>query len=183
MHFSRPSLAASALMLGLSFAAPVLIFTGCAPTSTTTNVAGVSQAIADAQAIVSGVDQSWSALKLLYPQVVTPATDAQVRALLDSAPGILAQLSTAADAATNAGGLRGVESLVNQVLNIASATLSNVPGVPPNVLLDLQAASVLLPILEATAQTLVPAAPKVGSPPARFASSMTPDQARAVLRR
>lgn len=182
MRFSRPSVAASALLLGLSFAAPVLTFTGCASTSST-SVSGVSQAIADAQAVVAGVDQSWTALKLLYPQAITPARDAQVRALLDAAPGILAQLSTAADPSTNAGGLRGVEAIVNQVLNIASANLVNVPGVPPGVLLGLQAAAVLLPILEATANTLVPAAPKVGAPPSRFASGMTPDQARAALRR
>jgi hypothetical protein len=185
IHRTRPFgpvLAVLGLLLAGTFVAPFAL-TACTSTSATSTTAALTQAIADARAVVIGVDQSYTALRTLYPTAITPATDAQVRALLNAAPAILAQLSTAADAATNAGGLRGVESLINQVLNITAAALANVPGVPPQMLLGLQAAAVLLPIIEMTAQTLVPTTPTVGAPPPRFASAMTPAQARVVLAR
>ena len=156
---------------------------GCAtaPAGTSQTTTNIAQAITDAKAVVAGVQQSYATLKTLYPLAITPATDAQVTALLDSAPGILAGLSAAADPATNAGGLRGVESIVNQVLNIVAASTNSIPGIPPEVLLGLQAATVLLPLIEAAANGLVPQAATVAAGPAKFRSAMTPAQARAQL--
>ncbi len=187
MKPNRPTLAVLALLTGLGSgpAFPViLIGSGSLLTAcSTSNAPQVSQAIADAQSIVQGVKGSYAALKMLYPDLLSPAADAQVQSLLASAPDILSRLSETADAATNAGGLRGIESIVNGVLNIAASALAKVPAISPNVLLGLQAATVLLPFLEATANTLVPEAPKVGAPPARFRSSMTVGDARKALAR
>lgn len=142
----------------------------------------LSQAISDAQAVVSGVSGAYSALKQAFPKAVSKATDAQVQAILSEAPAVLAQISATADAATNAGGIRGVEAIVNQVLNIAAGIVGSIPGVPLSIMAGFQAAAVLLPILEAAANQLVP---KTGAVAVAgvFRSNMTADQARAVLRR
>ncbi len=191
MNPNRPTLAVLALLAGLG-SGPVLpavligsgaILTGCSSTSSTSSSVQVTQAIADARAIVQGVSGSYAALKMLYPDLISPAADAQIMSSLAQAPDILSKLSTTAADATNASGLRGIESLVNGVLNIVAAELAKVPNIPPNVLLGFQAATVLLPIIEAAANTLVPAVPTVGAGPARFRSSMTVADARKALAR
>lgn len=188
MKPNRPSLAALALVTGLGsfpITSPVILIgsgaflTGCSTSSTSS--ANVAQAISDARAVVQGVSDSYTALKTLYPAAVSPAVDAQVRALLASAPGILSQLSATADAATDASGLRQVETIVNGVLNIAANALAKVPNVAPNILLGFRAATVLLPFIEAAANTLVPAPATVGAAPVRFRSSMSVAEARAAL--
>jgi hypothetical protein len=180
---TKSTLAMLAVLCGLSLATPALL-ASCATSSTQTNpAAAINQAIADAQIVVSGVQNSYNALHGLYPQAITAQTDAQVQALFAAAPGILAGLSTGADSVTNASGLRGVESLINQILNITAVALAQVPGIPPQMLLGLQAATVLLPLIEATANQLVPITPTVGAPPPRFTSAMSPAQARQVLRK
>lgn len=166
-----------------SIIAGAALMPGCAPAGpgTTQTTSNIAQAITDARAVVAGVRQAYTTIHTLFPLAITPATDAQVTALLASAPGILAGLSAAADNATNAGGLRGIESIVNQVLNIVAASTASIPGIPPEVLLGLQAATVLLPVLEAAANALVPQAATVAAGPARFRSGMTVSAARARL--
>lgn len=187
MKPNRPTLAVLALITGLG-SVPVfpVVLTGSGAlltACTTANAPNVAQAISDARAAVQGVSDSYAALKTFYPTAVSPAADAQMMALLASAPDILSQLATTADAATNAGGLRGIETIVNGVLNIAGNALAKVPNVASDVLLGFRSAAVLLPIIETAANTLVPAVPTVGAAPVRFRSSMSVSGARAALRK
>lgn len=160
------------------------VLASCSSTSTT----DIAQAKADAQAIIgtvsppTGLNGTYGALKMLYPKAFSPAVDAQVHALLDAAPGLIDQISATADAATNASGLRGIEADASGVLNLIAAALANVPNVPAQYTLALAAVETLLPIIEASANQLVPQAAKVGAGPVRFRSGMTKEQARAVLR-
>ena len=52
---------------------------------------------------------------------------------------------------------------------------------PPQIQLALQAASVLLPVIEAAVGLLLPAQPAAPAARLAAASALTPDQARALL--
>jgi hypothetical protein len=183
MRRLRWSLSALALLACLG-GIPVAL-TGCSGSAPGASGAAssVSQAVADARIVADGVARSYAALRALYPQAVSPAADAQAQALLASLPGFLAQIQVTADAATNAAGVRGVESVAEQLLNLSAAVVAQVPGVSPGVQQGFQALAVLLPILELEANALVPAAARVGLAPGRFRSAMSPAEARAVLAR
>lgn len=174
------------VLLSASLVCAPLSFVSCAPNGllSTSTVTPLQQAISDASAVVQGVTDSYAAIKMLYPTLISPNVDAQVQATLAAMPGLLANLSTAGDPVTNASNLRGIESAVNQVLNTVAGIVAKVPGIPPGVLLGLQAAAVLVPILEQAANRLLPnVASHVGTPPARFKSELTVSQARAALKR
>lgn len=177
---------------------PVLGFFLLVACSGTTNLANI---IADAKLIIGtpvasdvcpgapcGLTGAYLALKQLYPNAVSPAADAQVQTLLASATmtgGLLDQLKSAATAADQAADLRGIESVANQVLGIVASQISKMPNVDPGIVLDFQAASILLPFLEQAANQLVPAKTAgVVRVPAIFGNAaMTADQARKALRR
>lgn len=169
------------LALSLPLSAPVFV-AGCAPGST--SASSLKAVFADAGLVVQGVSESYDSLKTLYPSLFSVAADAQVQIALASARDLVTGLSESSDALANATNLRGIESAVNQVLNIVAAAAKNVPGIPPSVLMALQAAVVLLPVIEAAANRLFPSAVShVGASPARFRSEMTVGQARTALKR
>jgi hypothetical protein len=73
------------------------------------------------------------------------------------------------------------QPLVQQVetnLNAIIAVLANVPALPPVIQVVLQAATILLPLIEAAVNLVIP--PRLAARAA--ATHMSPDQARAVLR-
>lgn len=147
------------------------------------NGPNIAQAVADAQIVATGVQEAYRALKEFDPALTSSASDQQVQAIFARLPDALAQLKAATDPKDQADRLRTVEADVNGVINLAAGIVRMVPGVPPEIVLGFQAAAVLLPIIEAAANQLVPAT--VGGPtvPAVFANrtGMTADQARARL--
>lgn len=147
------------------------------------NGPNIAQAVADAQIVATGVQGAYGTLKAFDPALTNSATDQQVQAIFARLPDALAQLKVATDPKDQADRLRTVEADVNGVINLAAGIVRVVPGVPPEVVLGFQAAAVLLPIIEAAANQLVPAT--VGGPtaPAVFANKdgMSPEQARATL--
>lgn len=163
-----------------TFGAPlILLLSRCGATGSP----NVQQAIADAQIVATGVQGAYGALKAFDPALTNSATDQQVQAIFARLPDALAQLKAATDPKDQADRMRAVEADVNGVINLAAGIVRVVPGVPPEVMLGFQAAVVLLPIIEAVANQLVPAT--VGGPtaPAVFANKtgMTAAQARGTL--
>lgn len=160
-----------------TFGASFLLAFGC---STQPNI---QQAIADAQIIATGVQGAYGTLKAFDPALTNSATDQQVQAIFARLPDALAQLKAATDPKDQADRLRAVEADVNGVINLAAGIVRVVPGVPPEVMLGFQAAVVLLPIIEAVANQLVPATVGSLTVPAVFANrtGMTAAQTRATL--
>lgn len=187
-RLTLPGFVLGSIMLAVPVS--LIAVTGCQSTTSTVSQPAVTQAISDARILIgvpgpmpTGLFAAYASIKALYPSAMSTAADNQVQSLLASAPGILDSLSATADAAATAGGLRGIEAIASGVLNIVSASLASVPGVPPSALVAFQAAAVLLPFLELAANTLVPHAPTVGAAPARFRSDMSVGTARMVLGR
>lgn len=157
---------------------PLILLLACTPG----NKPDIATAKADAQAVITGVTNGYNAIRTLYPSAVSSDADAQVQTILAAAPALIADLGLATDAATQASYLRGVEAVANQVLNIAADIVSRVPNVDPGVTTSLILAQVLLPVIEATANQLVPKVGARASVPAAFRSNMTVDEARRRLR-
>lgn len=147
---------------------------GCSSTGTV----NTSQAVADANVVVSGVAADYKAFVTLYPATITPARQAEVLAALTMAQAALAQLQAAAIPAAT--GLQAVETNINTVLGVLSGACLP-PICPAAVSAGLMAANVLLPLIEATINQLqgVPVTPKVAAAMAHPA--MNPEQARLVL--
>lgn len=163
-----------------AFAGALLLTSALLPAACGTSP-NLSQTIADAQILVSGVEASYAALKVFSPGISSTAADARIVVLEHDLDAALATLKAAQTAADQASGIRAVEADVNGIANLAAVLVADIPGVPPGVVLGFQAAEILLPIIEATANQLVPQT--VGSPgvPAMFVSHLTPAEARAVL--
>lgn len=135
-----------------------------------------------------GLTGAYLTFEKLYPQAVSPVADAKIQTLLATATetgGLLDRLKAASTAAEQAKGIRDVENVANQVLGIIATEIAQVPGIDPTVVLGFQGAEILIPILEAAANQLVPVGARAAlRMPAAFANpSMTADQARAALRR
>lgn len=139
-----------------------------------------TQAVADANIVVSGISADYRAFLTLYPTAVPAATQTQVDAALTAAQGALTQLGSASTTAT---GLQAVETDINLVLGVLSTACQPSPGTqsicPQSVSAGLLAANVLLPLIEVTINQLQGVAPKVAAAVAHPA--MNPAQARLVL--
>lgn len=151
-----------------------LALAGCTPGAP--GQPSAAQVIADAQAVVTGLDNMQTALKPL----LAPAMAAQIAQAIGIAKGLVATLSAAVPDGTNALTLAQIVNIASGVLAVVSA----LPGLPPNIAIAAAAASALLPILVAFVTPLLPAqAPALVAKTATpAAAAMTPDQARAVLK-
>jgi hypothetical protein len=147
----------------------VAILAGCNGTSGI----NVTQAIADAKIIVTGLENIYRAYAILYPQTQQAAIEARLAA----ASLMLTKLSEAAPVLDNAATLEGIEAAINAVLDV----LSSVPVLPAPVQAAILAARVLLPLIELVISQLrgkvAPSAQMRSGP-----TTMSPDQARATLR-
>lgn len=149
------------LWLSLAVAPMLFLVVAC----TATQVSSALQAAAsDANIIATGLKADLPAIATI--QGVSPATVASIGALVADIQTISSTI-TAASSATTA--LPSVQQLEADFNGIASA-LSALP-LPPQVASVLQAASVLLPLIEMSVGLVV--SPR--------AESMTPDAARAIL--
>lgn len=142
------------------------------PSGTAQNPAQVADvAINDVALIAQGLA---NALPGLEASGLDPADLAKVRDITANIQAIAAAVKPGIDLAKGQESIRQLETLLNTLV----ATAATLP-LPPQYKLALSAASVLLPVVEASAHML---AAQVGTP-APMAGPMSPDQARSVLRR
>jgi hypothetical protein len=157
--------------------ASLAILGGCAPG---TNTIDPTQAITDAQIVVTGITGVWRSFIVLYPRAVTPAQQASATAALAAAQTAVAQLQASASQLTTAATLKAVEDNINVVMGVLTAVLPTIPNVPPEITAGVLAATVLLPIIEAMVNQLQGQSVKAAA--VRAAPGMTTDEARRTLR-
>lgn len=137
-----------------------------------------TQAVTDANIVVSGISADYKAFLTLYPTAVPVSKQSEVEAALAAAQAALTQLS----GASTATGLQAVETDINLVLGVLSTACQPSPGTqsicPQSVSAGLLAANVLLPLIEVTINQLQGVPPKVA---AAARPGMSPEQARLVL--
>lgn len=148
--------------------APAILLVGC--NGLTANQA-IGQAAQDAATIAAGLKGSLTSLAALNIQGLTPDK-------LQAVGLAVAGIQTVATALSMASSSSQARPLVQQLeadLNAVVDTLAGLP-LPPQISLPLQAAAILLPVIE----TAVGMAVTQLNPPAA-AVAMTADQARAIL--
>ena len=147
-----------------------LLAAGC--TSSTVNV---SQAVTDAGLITNGIAGVYQSFVTLYPTAVSPAQQATVAKDLAAAQVALAALQGVSANLTTAATLQGIEADVNAVLGVMGTVA---PGVlPQQIVVGIEAANVLLPLIEATVNQIQ----GVTAPVKAAMLPMSPDHARLVL--
>jgi len=152
--------------------APAALLAGCA-TGLTGPAVTPSQVIADAGSIINGLAATVTQINVASPGLIPAALLPQIQTYLTQAQAALASLSGSLPAQTSAVTLQQVEDDAQSVLT----ALAGVPLIPPPYSTAIQAAAILLPIVEVFVnQTLHTVAPTVAAPdPARA------NQARATL--
>lgn len=153
----------------------------------------LAQAITDASILFgsstavppTGLVGAYSMLKTLYPTLVPANVDAQAQSIFAQVPGELALLSTAAAALTNATTLKAIVQNGTSILNLVAPLLTPLVAADPAlapVVLAFNAAAILMPFITASINQIAPGTVGGVAVPAMFsASTMTADQARAVL--
>lgn len=139
--------------------------------STTPPDPNLSQAVQDVNALSAGLSGMLAGLSASGAAGLTPDVLATVN-------GAIANLKTAAAAIAKTATAVAAQPVVQQVegyVNTVVSVLGALP-LPPPISTVLEAASVLLPIIEAAVGLLTPAAKMKAAP-----ASMTPDQARLIL--
>jgi len=170
---TRRTLVAAAPSVGL-----VGIVAACSGTTTTP-----AQIVTDVQNAVSALANSFSAVVAQAPNVVPVNTSAQITSALAQASSVLGSLSTNLAANVAAPIVQQVEGALNTVISAASA----VPLIPPPFSTALAAASIVLPIVEAWLNSVLPAtsgaAPAMMAARAKMAAlaPMSSAQAEATL--
>jgi hypothetical protein len=165
MNVSRRAALMSSIPVALAVA-------GCVAGSEVTP----ANVIADASAIVSGLSGALAQVLVASPNLIPPVIAAQASSALASAQALLGGLTTSTAASTGASILVQVEGYVNTALGYLA------PLVPPPYNVAVEAAVVLLPIVEnfisqfVTPPPVPAAARKLARPGAMSAS-----EARAVL--
>ncbi len=161
-------------MKRLIFAGALALSLGaCTPTGTV----NTTQAIADANIVVSGIAADYRVFVQLYPAAIPPTQQVAVNAALTAAQSALAQLSNASTTAT---GLQAVEDDVNVAIGVLTQACQSL-ACPTSVSAGLMAANVLLPLIEIVVNEMngKTPAPKVAAFMAP--TTMTPAQARLIL--
>ena len=162
-----------ALLLG-TFAAQATLLAGCGTTGPLTP----ASVITDAQTIISGLDATLTQIQAADPGLIAPAALAKAQGYVAQAKAALATLSANLPAAQGATTLATIEGYINGALN----TLAAFPLIPQPYAGYIQAAAVLLPIIEAFSNVTLGTASATAS--ARAAPiAMTADHARLLLRR
>jgi hypothetical protein len=148
----------------------------CSSSSTNTQQQ-IAQAASDVALITSG-------LKAALPFVASAASiDAATQAKVNTALSDLANLSNQLATAASTSQAQSMEVQVESDVNSVITSLSQVHGLPPNVVQILQAAAVMLPTVEGILNMTVLPAPVVPVPSTAFAASAphTPQWAIQVL--
>ena len=153
-----------------------LLLSGCGTNTTLTP----AQVVADAQGIVTGLGKAFGIVIAEDPALIPPAQAATDTAGLNVASGALATIAANLPPVTTGQTLlQTVEKYINAALDDAAAVtpkiVALVPALAPALPL-IQAASVLVPVIEAF---INPAAPATAA--RAMAGGMTVAQARALL--
>lgn len=157
-------------MKRLIFAGALLFLAACQSGSTV----NPSQAIADAQTVTNGIAGVYASFVALYPASVSSAQQQTVKDELAAANALLAGLQGASGSLSTGNSLSAVEADVNAVLSV----MAGVPGLPPEIAAGVEAADVLLPLIEGVVAQIN----GVVTQPKMAAMAMSPDHARLVLR-
>lgn len=148
--------------LGLVVVTAGLVLNGCASGSFTP-----AQAAADLSTLATGLSGAWKQINALPNMVVPVAVDTAVTNAFSALSKASSDLAASLTQTSAQSAVLQAEGAVNTIV----ADLSALPGIPPNIQLIFQAASVLLPVIETAVGFIVPAK----------AGSMTPEDARMVL--
>lgn len=121
---------------------PLLALTAC-PGGSGSGLT-LAQVVADVTGMVNGLSAALPALTKLVPAT----TMARIQADINVAQNLLAQITPKLPDATNAVTIQQIEAVINEILGF----VANIPGVPP----EIAAVAILLPIIEAFVNGLVP---------------------------
>jgi hypothetical protein len=159
---------------------PAALLAACSTSTTTLTPA---QVVTDAQNAISALANTFSAVLTQAPNAVPTNTSATITSALAQASSVLGSLSTSLTATVAAPIVQRVEQAINTVITAAAA----VPLIPPPVSTALGAAAIVLPILEAFVNSILPA--PAGAPVAAMAArakvatpGMTAPQAEETLK-
>ena len=165
--FARPLAVVASINMAALPAIPAVttmaILAGCSNSSTTP-----AQIVADAQNAVTALSNGFAAVVKQAPNAVPADKAATITAALAQAASVLGSLSTNLTATQAAPKVQQIEQALNTVIAAAAA----VPLIPPPFSTALGAAAIVLPIIEAWVNSILPA-------PA--AASMASMSARAKL--
>lgn len=149
----------------------------CSGSSTTP-----AQIVADVQNAVTALSNGFSAVVKQAPNAVPAATAATITAALAQAASMLGSLSTNLTATEAAPKVQQIEQAINTVISAAAA----VPLIPPPFSTALGAAAIVLPIIEAWVNSILPPAPAPAAATMARAKLATPgmsvSQAEATLK-
>lgn len=151
----------------LATAVPLVVLglAGCSSTTTTP-----AQIVTDVQNAVSALASSFHTIIQQAPNAVPAATAATITSALAQASSVLGSLSTNLAANVAAPVVQQVEQAINTVISAAAA----VPLIPAPFSTALEAAAVVLPVIEAWVNSILPAptpAPAALNARAKFAAS------------
>lgn len=162
---------------------PLMPLGGCTPGATASGLLTPAN-IAEAKAIVSGLSMAWSDVRLDFPNLVVAGSpvDNDIATALNVATAAANGISAMASPTDNASALRMIATSATAILDILATALP-AAGVPPEVMLGLQAAQLLLPDLIALAGPEAPAAmttvsrtdaPRTGAATSPTGAAMSP---------
>lgn len=158
------------IFLGLTALTSVAALAACGGTTPLTP----AQVVADANGVVNGLAAAVAGIIASSPTLIPADTAATIQSLLGQAEALMASVSSAVGAPSAASVLQQVEAIVNTVL----ASLATVSAIPAPYSTAIQAAAVILPIIEQFVSTYIPStAPKAIAAPS--ASDLA--RARAAL--
>lgn len=131
---------------------------------------GVGKIAQDVNILATGLNGVLTQLGNISILGLTPAIMSTVGSAIASIQALAVSISTATSTAAAQPLVQKIETYVNTVVS----ALAVLP-LPPAIALALQAASILLPIIETAVGLLVTAKPMLGN-------AMNPDEARIILR-
>jgi hypothetical protein len=155
---------------------PAFLFAGC---SSDTNSTTPTQILADASAIVNALGNAVTQIGVQSPGLIPDAQITKIKSYISDANSLLGSLSSSTAANASA-------SVLNQVCNDVEAvlvTLQSAQNIPPQYVSIIQAASVVLPIVQVFVNTTLGIVNPTPAPAAVTASRshMSVEQARHVL--
>jgi hypothetical protein len=155
--------------------AALLALPGC--TSTGAPLVTPEQVVVDIGNMIPALQTTVQTLSTQTPPIISPPVAAQIQGLLTQAKTLDANLSANMTATASAPVIQQIETDLNGVVT----ALAGLP-IPPPYSTYVQAAAVLLPVVEAFVTSVIPTpAPAPAPAVAAKAGAMTPDQARLVL--
>ena len=156
---------------------PAFMFAGCS--STTGSASPPTQVLADASGIVTALGNAVTQIGVQSPGLIPDAQITQIKSYISDANSLLGSLSASTAANESA-------TVLNQVCNDVEAvlvTLTKTQSLPPQYVSIVQAAAVVLPIVQAFVNATLGIVNPAPAPAAVSAaqSHMTVSQARHVL--